>query len=660
MSMSSIYSSLSGMLGFSKGLENSSNNVSNLNTPGFKGRDVFFQELNPYSDGQGSHYDGVKVNDGGVRFTAGDLTTTGNNTDLAIDGAGFFILRGDGENLYTRAGQFRLDNDGYLVDQNSNRRVAALGGGNKLSDLNIKANMFTEASATTKATIKGNIDAGTSEGGTVNSSSDSPLTIDVIDNQGVKRTVRVAFVKKFGSQWAMQLKDQQGNFVAPETIVTFSADGSIRAEDANLSINYLPFSVLSAEKAKEVFKQDGEYAFTDGDFTSAPALAFNLDDEVLFMARNNEGGEPDYIHGGEFSFDVDGNLVVAGSGKRVAGVNSEGVITDFSLKDLKENPAKPTAKVQAFGNLNPELADFANFPAEGEDPISFEVMQSNGEKLQINMEFTKQAANVWNVTLRDTEGELVSGPYSLNFDSNGILAAESRTFSASIPDSDDTALSVELKFYESDSKSLTQKVDATDGVSPTADGKEKGMLEKVTFDEKGVAHLAYSNGNTAEGPRIALVDRGTEATANFDLSLSGLTSLSGVNSVEVSDVDGFEAGRVTEFSFQEDGVIAFKYSNGQEKTGPQVAMANFMNVNALTSEGGSLFRAGEDAGMTIGAANSGGFGKIKGESIELSNVELSREFAEIIIIQRGYQASSQVMNVSNEMIENLYNSVRGR
>ncbi|WP_431689001.1 flagellar basal-body rod protein FlgF [Hahella sp. NBU794] len=657
MSMSSIYSSLSGMLGFSKGLENSSNNVSNLNTPGFKGRDVFFQELNPYSDGQGSHYDGVKVNGSGVRFTAGDLTTTGNNTDLAIDGAGFFILRGEGENLYTRAGQFRLDNDGYLVDQNSNRRVAALGGGNKLSDLNIKANMFTEASATTKAAIKGNIDAGTSEGGTVNSSSDSPLTIDVIDNQGVKRTVRVAFVKKFGSQWAMQLKDQQGNFVAPETIVTFSADGSIRAEDANLSIDYLPFSVLSAEKAKEVFKQDGEYAFTDGDFTSAPALAFNLDDEVLFMARNNEGGESDYINSGEFAFDVDGNLVVAGSGKRVAGVNSEGVITDFTLGGLKENTAEITKNVEVFGNLDPELS---NLPADGEDPIFFDVIQTNGEKLRVNMHFTKQTESEWNLFLRDTAGELLGGAYPLSFDSNGILASANRTLQVSLPDSDDTMLNVNIKLYESDSKSLTLKADATDGVSAVADGEEKGQLEKVTFDEKGVAHLSYSNGKSAVGPRIALVDRGAEPSANFDLSLSGLTSLSGVNSVEVSDVDGFEAGRVTEFSFQEDGVIAFKYSNGQEKTGPQVAMANFMNVNALTSEGGSLFRAGEDAGITIGAANAGGFGKIKGESIELSNVELSREFAEIIIIQRGYQASSQVMNVSNEMIENLYNSVRGR
>ena len=53
------------------------------------------------------------------------------------------------------------------------------------------------------------------------------------------------------------------------------------------------------------------------------------------------------------------------------------------------------------------------------------------------------------------------------------------------------------------------------------------------------------------------------------------------------------------------------------------------------------------------------FGKIAGGSLEMANVDLTQEFADMIIIQRGYQASSRVMTVSNEMIEQLYNSTRG-
>ena len=53
------------------------------------------------------------------------------------------------------------------------------------------------------------------------------------------------------------------------------------------------------------------------------------------------------------------------------------------------------------------------------------------------------------------------------------------------------------------------------------------------------------------------------------------------------------------------------------------------------------------------------FGRIAGGSLEMSNVDLTQEFADMIIIQRGYQASSRVMSVSNEMLEQLYNSTRG-
>ncbi|HEY1140842.1 MAG TPA: flagellar basal body rod C-terminal domain-containing protein, partial [Lysobacter sp.] len=75
--------------------------------------------------------------------------------------------------------------------------------------------------------------------------------------------------------------------------------------------------------------------------------------------------------------------------------------------------------------------------------------------------------------------------------------------------------------------------------------------------------------------------------------------------------------------------------------------------------GGRLISGATVAEREVGRPGEGRFGRISGQSLEMSNVDLTREFADMIIIQRGYQASSRVMTVSNEMIEQLYNSTRG-
>src|SRR6478736_110832 len=104
-----LFNSLSGLFSFSRSLNTVSNNVANMNTPGFRGSDAFFSNIN---GGRGSRIAGE-----GLRTKAGDIRQTGNSTDLAVDGDGYFILRDtDGNFFYTRAGQFRFNDQGVLVD----------------------------------------------------------------------------------------------------------------------------------------------------------------------------------------------------------------------------------------------------------------------------------------------------------------------------------------------------------------------------------------------------------------------------------------------------------------------------------------------------------------------------------------------------------------
>ena len=127
-----LFNSLSGLFSFSRSLDTVSNNVANMNTPGFRGSDSFFENI-------GSGH-GARVAGQGLRTTPGDLRQTGNATDVALDGTGFFVLRdGDGRFHYTRAGQFIFSDDGTLIDSVSRFQVMALGADGQLSAISLEA-----------------------------------------------------------------------------------------------------------------------------------------------------------------------------------------------------------------------------------------------------------------------------------------------------------------------------------------------------------------------------------------------------------------------------------------------------------------------------------------------------------------------------------------
>jgi len=139
----------------------------------------------------------------------------------------------------------------------------------------------------------------------------------------------------------------------------------------------------------------------------------------------------------------------------------------------------------------------------------------------------------------------------------------------------------------------------------------------------------------------------------------GLTSLSGVSSNGTATADGRGQLGITTVSFDESGVLQFRYSSTETRQGQQLALASFISESALELQNGRLISNADALRSEIGRARTSVFGKVQGGSLEMSNIDLTQEFADMLIIQRGYQASSRVMTVSNEMIEQLYNSTRG-
>ena len=143
-------------------------------------------------------------------------------------------------------------------------------------------------------------------------------------------------------------------------------------------------------------------------------------------------------------------------------------------------------------------------------------------------------------------------------------------------------------------------------------------------------------------------------------SLSGATGISGTSTSLAAKVqDGHGVIGISSESFDTDGILQLTYADGSTHAGPQLALASFPSESSLQEIQGNLYLAPQNQTAQIGRPGSATFGKIQGSSLEMSNVDLTQELADMIVLQRGYQASSRVMTVSGDMLQQLYDSTRG-
>ncbi|CAH9051076.1 Flagellar hook protein FlgE [Pseudoalteromonas holothuriae] len=387
------FNGLSGMLSFSKNLDTVSNNISNMNTPGFRAADTFYDSL---SGGEGNGGIGTQISGLGYRFTPGDIKQTGNATDVAISGQGFFTLLQDNEQYLTRAGQFTFNSEGILVDKNSGLSVASL--------------------------------------------------------------------------------------------------------------------------------------------------------------------------------------------------SDTGAMSEFDISSLKMQAPKASTSVELSGNLSSG--------ASSHEISGVKVFNKLGEEIELTLKFTKSTT--------------VTGEWSVDV-------------------SKSSAPGVVLS---------TSKV--TFGPDGTPKQGEASFSVNIEDSMGGSAAVTFALGSPSNFSQSTSMDTGETSTLKADVK------------------DGSAVASLTSIEFSSDGSLALKYSNGETVKGPSLALAQVKDESSLKLVNGNMFIAQGNSGVTFGKAGTAGLGGIAGKSIELSNVDLSREFADMLVIQRGYQASSRLLNVSNQLLEQLYENTRGR
>jgi len=208
---SALWAGISGLNASAKELDVISNNLANVNTIGFKSGTTYFADVlsSSISGGSGGTMQvgrGVAVTEVQTQFGAGSFESTGNATDVAIDGDGFFMVNDDeGATYYTRAGAFHLNSDGLLVDINGYRvqgQVVVNGEpSGPLTDINLQG-VQSEPSVTTTVSLGANLNSSTQAGSQYNT------TQTVYDSLGAKHTLNTTFTRTESSGeglWGVQV-----------------------------------------------------------------------------------------------------------------------------------------------------------------------------------------------------------------------------------------------------------------------------------------------------------------------------------------------------------------------------------------------------------------------------------------------------------------------
>ena len=387
--------------------------------------------------------------------------------------------------------------------------------------------------------------------------------------------------------------------------------------------------------------------FTDGSVQSTGKNTdLCLSGNGLFVVSN--GSQTYYTRNGAFEFDADGNYTMPGSGLLVQGwtatdgvLNTSSAVGDIKVPAGKSMAAQATSTANYANNLNaaaPTIKTIngatptAPVTATTADPVT--IVMTDGTKVT------------------ETSGTYTVG-YSLPV-----------TTTLTIYDSLGNAHSVPIYFTKTDvdesgttGNKWTVSLDSDITKTTAAYTEEDGST--TTYTMNAITLQFNTSGKFVSGtgtPALTLTN-GSQTGQQVALNLSALTQFAGNNTVN-GTTNGNAAGTLESVSIDASGIITGTYTNGVKQSEAQVAVAQFTNASGLTKTGSSLYQESNNSG-TANIKTAADLGvKITASALEMSNVDIANEFADMIITQRGFQSNSKIITVGDEMLETVINMKR--
>jgi len=313
----------------------------------------------------------------------------------------------------------------------------------------------------------------------------------------------------------------------------------------------------------------------------------------------NQGGIQKLTRAGNFQLDQSGNLITS-TGDGVMGyAAANGVVnTNTPLTNLQV-PVGATQAAQATQNFGITANLDAATAIGGTFSSTITVYDSLGTSHSATVNFTKTADNTWGYSIAlpsaDYTGTPVNNTGTLTFSSSGAL------------------------------------------LTPT--GNISGIKFPSLSDGASDLNFKWDLYNSAGAPQIGQTVGTSTATA--------------------STQDGFASGSYDSFSVDAKGIISAAFSNGQTQIIGQVAIASVTNLQGLAVEGGNLYQTTAASGAaSIGAPGAGGRGSIEDDMLEQSNVDISTEFANLIVAQRAFEANSKTVTTFDTVTQETINMIR--
>jgi flagellar hook protein FlgE len=378
--------------------------------------------------------------------------------------------------------------------------------------------------------------------------------------------------------------------------------------------------------------------FTQGSLqTTGNQTDLAISGDGFFVVAN--GDKKYYTRSGAFALDRDGNLVNPANGLKVQGwmattdtngektVKANGSTEDIVIPVYSKNEARETSYVRYKCNLD----------------MKKDILPPNATPQMI----ASQAITT-NIDIYDKVGK----PHrmTMNFWHTGV---NEWTASAALTDADATlTLDVPAGANQPNQSNPSSRMK----IRFSPEGKLVAIGDEGTADEanqgKLIANLNYRL-NSDPTVRTVKLDMGTAGL------IEGITQYSSPATTKAVEQDGFSMGYMESFSIDNSGVVTGVYSNGTKQIVGQIAMAVFTNPQGLIANGENLFEVSNNSGKeNIGTAGTQGRGKMVAGTLEMSNVDLSDQFTDMIITQRGFQANSRTITTCDQMLQELINLKR--
>jgi flagellar hook protein FlgE len=629
---------------------------------------------------------GVGIGSIDTQFGQGNLQTTGNTTDLAIQGSAFFVVANGTDKSFTRDGSFSLDANGHLVMPGSGLILQGYNAdGNGVipstavsTDLTIPYNTQAPAKATTEVDFSRNLNSNSAADGTVTTSGKflaptdgtmaltslsnaqgQPLLIQATDNLtfsaqnvGTGKTVTATFPVVAGTtlnQLAASLQTFLSTTAgsAGTSVTVNAATGQLQIQAGATAVSQLQVSSVRPT-SDSLVANAFSYPSTIPSGTTKSSEAFlrpAAATDLLSNVVNSSGASLGLATGDtiNISGSVGGAATTQGSLAYTAGTTTMGNLLTAIQNQFKLPQTDGTLENNPTVSLNAAGAD--NNMAEG----AIVVRGLPGTAFAIS-----------NLSIQATDPNAAASAAPANFNANtGFTQQQPATDAGSVTtsitayDANGAPHNISVTFTKSqvtDQWYWKAAVAGSEQIDSGGSGKltfgADGTVSSFTFDD--------NSGKLMIDPKDGAVPMSIDLNPGSSGQFTGLTQFDAASTAAATNQDGHTMGSLQSISIGTDGIITGQFSNGVTQSLAQVEVADFTNPEGLTKESDSVYGQSPNSGEPVyGRPGSQSTSTIASGSLEGSNVDLAAQLTEMITTQQAYSANAKVITTSDQMLQTL-------